>query len=61
QGALPNVLKDLGHRIPINYSTYDFYSICRNEFMCYFSFLKINSLYILVTGALSLFIYKFKK
>ncbi|WP_192947823.1 MULTISPECIES: ABC transporter permease [unclassified Staphylococcus] len=60
-GELPNVLKEIGNWIPIKYATNDFYSIWTNEYMWDLSFLKINSLYILVTGALSLFIYKFKK
>ncbi|HAY1767261.1 TPA: ABC transporter permease, partial [Staphylococcus aureus] len=60
-GELPNVLKEIGNWIPIKYVTNDFYSIWINERMWDASFLKLNSLYIIVTSVLSLFIYKFKK
>lgn len=60
-GELPNVLKEIGNWIPIKYVTNDFYSIWINERMWDVSFLKLNSLYIIVTSVLSLFIYKFKK
>ncbi len=56
-----NVLKEIGNWIPIKYVTNDFYSIWINERMWDASFLKLNSLYIIVTSVLSLFIYKFKK
>src|SRR5699024_2509633 len=60
-GDLPIILEEIVKLIEIKYDTNEFYSMWKNEYMWDLSFLKIYSMYILVTDALSLFIYKFKK